>query len=111
MEPQQHQLLLAIKGLPEGKRATISELAGRLHLKHHSTVELVDRVVGQGAVVRAHSNEDRREVIVELTRAGAGLLRRLSLAHRRELVDTAPQLARSLRALMLHSRKGKVQTI
>ncbi|HYX50470.1 MAG TPA: helix-turn-helix domain-containing protein, partial [Ktedonobacteraceae bacterium] len=45
LEPQQHQLLLALKGLPEGRKATIGALAERLQLTHHSTVELVDRLV------------------------------------------------------------------
>ena len=52
MEPQQHQLLLAIKGLPDGATATIGELAERLQLKHHSTVELVNRLEKHGYVVR-----------------------------------------------------------
>ena len=43
--PQQYQLLLALKGLPNGRKATISELAERLQIKHHSTVELIDRLV------------------------------------------------------------------
>jgi hypothetical protein len=42
IEPQQHQLLLAIKGLPEGTRPTVSALSHRLCLRPHSTVELVD---------------------------------------------------------------------
>ena len=41
IEPQQHQLLLAIKGLPEGTRPTVTALSSRLCLRHHSTVELV----------------------------------------------------------------------
>jgi len=45
IEPQQHQLLLAIKGLPEGVVASISILAERLQIQHHSAVELVDRLV------------------------------------------------------------------
>ena len=48
-EPRQHQLLLAIKGLPEGKQATISALAERLQIAHHSTVELIDRLVERGS--------------------------------------------------------------
>ena len=105
LEPQQHQLLLAVKGLPDGKRPTISELADRLHLKHHSTVELVNRLEALGAVTRGPSVEDRREVIVRLTRSGTNLLRKLSLAHRLELETTGPELARSLRAVMRTSRK------
>jgi DNA-binding MarR family transcriptional regulator len=44
IEPQQHQLLLAIKGLPLELRPTLGVLAARLQLRHHSVVELVDRL-------------------------------------------------------------------
>src|SRR5580704_875092 len=90
MEPQQHQLLLAIKGLPEGVTATIGELAGRLQLKHHSTVELVNRLEKHGHVVRELSQKDRRQVIVRLTPTGAAILRQLSIAHHQELETAGP---------------------
>ena len=99
LEPQQHQLLLAIKGLPEDAHPTIRELAERLQLKHHSTVELVDRLAKHGYVSRTAATEDRRQVIVHLTRAGAGVLRRLSLAHRGELDTAGPALSAALRSL------------
>jgi DNA-binding MarR family transcriptional regulator len=96
MEPQQHQLLLAIKGLPDGATATIGELAERLQLKHHSTVELVNRLEKQGHVVRELSRQDRRQVIVRLTPSGAAVLRQLSLAHHQELETAGPRLAKAL---------------
>jgi DNA-binding MarR family transcriptional regulator len=99
MEPQQHQLLLAIKGLPDGEKATIGELAGRLQLKHHSTVELVNRLEKQGYVTRESSQEDRRQVIIHLTHAGAAILRKLSIAHHEELEIAGPQLAKALRSI------------
>jgi DNA-binding MarR family transcriptional regulator len=99
MEPQQHQLLLAIKGLPEGAVATIGELASRLQLKHHSTVELVNRLEKLKYVARVASKEDRRAVIVHLTTAGARLLTKLSLAHHQELEIAGPRLARALRTI------------
>src|SRR5579863_7845406 len=81
IEPQQHQLLLAIKGLPEGTRPTVTVLASRLCLRHHSTVELINRLADHGAVVRRSSDKDRREVLVELTPYGEEILRKLSLLH------------------------------
>ncbi len=99
MEPQQHQLLLAIKGLPDGAAATIGELAERLHLKHHSTVELVNRLEKLGYVAREGSEQDRRQVMVHLTRSGAGILRQLSIAHHQELEVAGPRLAKALRAI------------
>jgi len=99
LEPQQHQLLLAVRGMPAGSAATVGALAERLQLRHHSTVELVDRSEARGLVRRAPNPGDRRQVIVTLTAAGAGLLRRLSLAHRTELRTVAPRLVAALGAL------------
>ena len=100
LEPQQHQLLLAIKGLPKGTNATIGELAERLLLKHHSTVELVNRLEQRGYVGRVASREDHRQVIVRLAPAGANVLRGLSLAHHQELETAGPALTTALRRLM-----------
>jgi len=44
LEPQQYMLLLALRGLPAGVEATIRTLADRLALRHHSAVELIDRL-------------------------------------------------------------------
>ena len=110
LEPQQHQLLLAMRGLPAGKRATIGELAERLRLKHHSTVELVNRLEASGAVTRVKNQADGRTVIVQLTPAGAVLLRKLSLAHRHELENTGPGLARALRAVMRASNSKQARS-
>lgn len=74
LEPQQYLLLLAIRGLPEGQVATIRTLADRLSLRHHSTVELVDRMEAHGYVKRTRSREDRRQVLVSLQPRGERLL-------------------------------------
>jgi DNA-binding MarR family transcriptional regulator len=100
LEPQQHQLLLAIRGLPDGTSATIGELAARMLLKHHSMVELVDRLERHGYVRRSPGPEDHRQVLVRLTPAGATVLRKLSLAHHQELETAGPELARALGRLM-----------
>lgn len=102
---KQHQLLLAVQGLPPGKKANIGELAARLRLKHHSTVELVNRLEALGAAVRVRGEEDRRQVVVQLTPRGLVLLRKLSLVHRHELETAGPELARALRAAMRGSTK------
>lgn len=104
LEPQQHQLLLAIKGLPEGRRATIREIAARLQLRHHSTVELVNRLEAKGLIGRIPGETDRREVLVELTRSGEAILRRLTLAHREELLTAGTELSKALRAVLQQSR-------
>ncbi len=100
IEPQQHQLLLAIKGLPPNDRPNISTLAQRLCLRHHSTVELVDRLEKLGAVRRRDGDEDKREVLVEITRNGETLLRQLSVEIQQELRVTGPALADALLAVL-----------
>jgi DNA-binding MarR family transcriptional regulator len=103
IEPQQHQLMLAIKGLPEGMRPTVSALSARLCLRHHSTVELVNRLVERGAARRRHGEHDRREVLVELTPHGEELLQKLSILHWEELQNAGPELSDALHAFV-HSR-------
>jgi DNA-binding MarR family transcriptional regulator len=96
IEPHQYQVLLAIKGLPAGSRPTVRTLSERLCLRHHSTVELIDRLVEQGAVARRHSEKDRREVLIELTPHGEELLHELSILLWQELRVSGPALSRSL---------------
>lgn len=107
LEPRQHQLLLAIKGFPEGCKATIGGISSRLQLRHHSTVELVNRLAARGLVKRMPSDSDRREVLITLTGSGERLLRRLTLAHREELETAGRQLSKALSALLRKNRQLK----
>ena len=94
--PQQHQALLAIKGFPGRDQVTVGELAERLQLRHHSAVGLIDRLVLEKLVARAPSNEDRRQVLIELTRRGEETLEKLSALHREQLKRIGPELTRLL---------------
>ena len=105
IEPQQHQLLLTIQGLPEDSRPTIREIASRLFIQHNSAVELINRMEKAGLVSRRPGEQDKREVWIRLTAAGRAILRHLVLAHRNELERSGPELARSLSAVLRHSRK------
>ncbi|MGZ3676822.1 MAG: MarR family winged helix-turn-helix transcriptional regulator [Ktedonobacterales bacterium] len=91
--PQQHQLLLAIKGLRSGEQATVSTLAERLQMRQHSMVGLIDRTEAQGLVRREQGTVDRRQVFIRLTPAGEGKLQRLSVQHRRELMTMLEALS------------------
>ncbi len=97
--PQQHQALLALKGFPGREEATIGELAEQLHVKHHSVVGLVDRLVRRGLVRRGASMEDKRRVIVSLTARGEALIEKLSASHLAELRQMAPELRQWLDAM------------
>jgi DNA-binding MarR family transcriptional regulator len=104
LEPQQHQLMLALKGLPSGMRPTIGQLAERLQIQHHSAVELVDRLVQRGLIQRIRGDEDRREVHVQLTPRGERVLKQLTLHHREELRTAAPALVDTLKKVMATTR-------
>ena len=88
----QHQLLVAIKGHPEGDPPAIGDLAGYLLLRPHSTVELVDRAEAAGLVQRRRDAQDGRVVRVRLTPEGDLILSRLTRAHLERLHELAAVL-------------------
>jgi len=106
LEPRQHQLMLSLKGLPSDARPTIGELAERMQIQHHSTVELVNRLSTAGYVRRLRDGEDRREVLLALTPKGEKVLRKLSLHHRAELRSAGPALVGALRRAMRGTRSS-----
>lgn len=105
IEAQQHQLLLAVHGLPEGTKPTIREIASRLFIQHHSAVELIDRLEKAGAIARHPGTQDKREVWIRLTPAGRAILRKLALTHRTELERSGPELAKALNSVLRQSRR------
>lgn len=96
LEPQQYLLLLALRGLPAGREPNIRELAERMQLRHHSVVELVDRLEHRQLLRRERSRTDRRQVIVRLTPRGEKILTRLAKQRLAELRTSAPALVRAL---------------
>jgi DNA-binding MarR family transcriptional regulator len=100
LEPQQHQLLLAVKGRPAGEDASVGVLAECLQLQPHSALELVDRLVERGLVERHRDDADRRRVLVCLTPRGEAALQQLSLHHWHALRRAGPALVQALEALM-----------
>jgi DNA-binding MarR family transcriptional regulator len=104
LEPQQHQLMLAVKGAPAGQEPRIAYLAERLQLRHHSAVELVDRLARKGLVRRVRSDFDRREVHVKLTPSGNRMLDALTRHTRAELKLAAPVLVGALKSVTTGGR-------
>jgi DNA-binding MarR family transcriptional regulator len=112
LEPQQYLLLLALRGLPEGVEATIRTLAERLALKHHSAVELIDRMETHGYVRRSRNRDDRRQVLVALLPRGEKLLEQVALDRISELRASGAALVNAISALLENGRPstGKKQT-
>lgn len=100
LEPQQYLILLAIRGLPESAEATIRTLADRLALKHHSVVELVDRLEQHGLVRRNRSRDDRRRVLVALLPRGEKLLEEVARHRISELRSSGAALVAAIEALL-----------
>jgi DNA-binding MarR family transcriptional regulator len=85
-----------VAGMPGRTRPRIRDLADRLQIQHHSTVELVNRLAAGGYVRRHRMKEDRREVWLSLTKKGENVLRELSWHHQEELRLRGPALIAAL---------------
>jgi DNA-binding MarR family transcriptional regulator len=104
LERGQYQLMLAIKGMPADVRPRVRELANRMQIRHHSAVELINRLEAGGFVHRTRAQDDRREVLLALTAKGEKILSELALHHHEELRSAAPELVTALRRLMRTGR-------
>jgi len=100
LERGQYQLMLAIKGISAGVRPRVRELADQMQIRHHSAVELINRLEAGGYVRRKRAHDDRREVLLALTPKGERILAELALHHHDELRTAAPALVAALRRLM-----------
>jgi DNA-binding MarR family transcriptional regulator len=101
LEPQQHQMLLAIRSLEQPETApTIGHLAENLFIRHNSAVGMIDRLADHGLVERLRGEDDRRQVRVRLTSLGCQKLHHLSRIHREELRQSGPALVETLRRLL-----------
>jgi DNA-binding MarR family transcriptional regulator len=107
LEPRQYLLMLMIRGLPGGKEATIRALAERLALKHHSAVELIDRLEAHGYVRRSRGRDDRRRVLVSLLPRGERMLEDVARQRINELRSSGHQLVRAIDQLLDRPRKSR----
>jgi DNA-binding MarR family transcriptional regulator len=107
VEPQQHQALLAVKGLPEGVEPTIGALAERLCVQHHTAVALVDKLEERGWAERRRASVDRRQVLLTLTPRGSELLAKLSALHGQQLGAVGSDMVQALDLIVsTRARKG-----
>src|SRR3982074_670909 len=107
LEPQQYLLLLTIRGLPPGEEATIRTLAERLALKHHSAVELIDRLEMHGYVRRSRGRDDRRRVLVSLLPRGERMLEQVARHRISELRSGGAALVKAISGLLEADRSWR----
>lgn len=107
ISPQQHQLLLTIKGMHGRTWANVAEIAERLQVSHHAAVALVTRAQNLRLVKRTQGKEDRRTVQVSLTAKGEDLIERLSELHHEELGRLSQILLKQLQAISIPPGKKR----
>jgi DNA-binding MarR family transcriptional regulator len=97
---QQLQALIAVRGYPGRDYLTVGELAEKLQIKHHSTVELVNRLEAAGLVRRQLSEGDRRRVRVYLTQQALETLGLACAMRAGECIELGRELHRELGSLI-----------
>ena len=100
LHPGQYRFLLMLKGLPDGIEPTIGNLAGRLGLRHHSTVELVDRLEKRGFIYRERNERHRSFVFVRIAPKGESILRKIVASRKVDLKEAGPVLVKALNTLI-----------
>lgn len=98
LNPEQYEALLAIKAYP-GNSLTISQLSERLQVKHHSAVNIVDRLAERKLIRRTEGDEDRRERHLRLTAKGEELIDELAAVHHNELRSRSEEMIKALQRL------------
>ena len=91
LAPQQYQALLAVRAR-RGDEVTVGDLAKELYVRHHSAVELVDRLEKAGLILRRAAAAGRR-VVLELTPRAEAVLESLVDAHLAELRRYSPAIS------------------
>jgi DNA-binding MarR family transcriptional regulator len=105
---QQHQALLAVRGFSGKRPISVGELADCLLIRHHTAVELVNRMTRLKILSRSVDGADSRRVLVSLTREGERRLRQLSRIHLEELRAIGPTLTRLLRPFRRPKTGGRI---
>ena len=99
LNPEQYEALLAIRAFAAPVGLTISQLSERLQVRHHSAVNIVDRLVGRKLVTREAGKTDRRRRHVQLTAKGEKLIEELAAVHRKEIRLRSADMIKALERL------------
>ena len=111
--PQQHLLLLAVRGHPSYPAVNITEIAEHLQVRHHSASLLVDRAINRKVdrkpapplLYRVQDSTDRRRALVSLTPEGEEILTYITDENRRVLTDFGSVLD-NMRASLIRAHQA-----
>jgi DNA-binding MarR family transcriptional regulator len=106
LEPAQHQLLLAIKGLPASRRPSLNVLADRMVIEPGACEALASSLVNRGFLrwQRDKRVEDGR--LLGLTRTGQEIIERLTAQHRDQMMAVGPTFVQALGMILSHLDEG-----
>jgi DNA-binding MarR family transcriptional regulator len=99
LNSEQYEALLAIKAFGTAENITILQLSERLQVKHHSAVNIVDRLAERKLLRRQPSERDRRERHLQLTTRGEALIEELAAVHFYELRNRSEEMIKGLKRL------------
>jgi DNA-binding MarR family transcriptional regulator len=99
LNSEQYEALLAVKAFSSSEGFTISQLSERLQVKHHSAVNIVDRLVERKLATRTAGKTDRRQRHVGLTAKGEELIEHLAAVHWKELCNRSGEMMTALERL------------
>ncbi|HLJ68098.1 MAG TPA: MarR family transcriptional regulator [Chloroflexota bacterium] len=85
--PQQHLMLLVVRGHRSYPGVTIGQVAEGLQIRHHAASLLIDRGVRRGLLIREEDPNDRRRALLTLTEEGQRILDQITEENRRELAQ------------------------
>ena len=99
LSPEQYEALLAIKAFSAVGGLDISQLSERLQVRHHSAVNIVDRLAERKLITREAGETDRRRRHVQLTAKGEKLIEEIAIAHRKEIRLRSADMIKALERL------------
>ena len=102
-------MLLTLRGLPADKEPTVRVLAERLQIRHHSAVELANRLAKRSLVRRLRSKDDSRKVFIRLTSKGAALIENLVRKRFDQLHSSQPVLVAALHRVLTRTKNKEVK--
>ncbi len=103
IEPKQYQLLLAVRGLPDDVSPTVGSISQQLRIRHHSTVELIDRAEKNDLVKRVKTGS---YAFIRVTPKGERILADAVDERIRELRVAGPALVKALSRLITSHKRA-----
>ena len=99
LTPEQYEALLAIKSRSSENGLNIRDLSEQLQIRHHSAVNLVNKLAARRMIFRKRAAVDRRQVLVKLSSSGEAALAGLAAIHRQEIRRRSAEIIEALQRL------------